>query len=139
MPITIRAAPRRCHYRSEVWRLRTKTSTAVHVRSTAHDRMRRTAPIGLARHGGRIRNRDRARMPRRALDEHEDVLRVPQRVRRPAELERLPGVPRSAGVAPGPQREGDRVDRADRAGARLDDRAGLAVPPEELFLSRHAE
>ena len=101
--------------------------------------MRRTAPIGLARHGGHVRNRDRARVPRRALDGHEDVLRVPQRVRRPTELERLPGVPRPAGVAPGAQREGDRVDRADRARARLDDRAGLAVPPEELLLSRHAE
>src|SRR4029453_4054759 len=61
-----------------------KGPPALHGCAMAHDRMRRTAPIGLARHGGRVRNRDRARVPRRALDVHEDVLRVPQSVRRPA-------------------------------------------------------
>ena len=75
-----------------------------HGRSRDRDRPRRTAPIGLARHGERVRDRDRAGVPRRALDRHEDVLRVPQRVRGAAEHERVPGLSRPAGLAPGAER-----------------------------------
>ena len=139
MRTTIRAGRRRCHCRRMFGGYGATRPTASRDGRALRDRMWRAAPIGLARHGGHVRNRDRARVPRRTLDRLEDVLRVPQRVRRPTELERLPGVPRPAGVAPGSEREGDRVDRADRPGARIDDRAGLAVPPEELLLSRHAE
>ena len=73
------------------------------------------------------------------LDDDEDVLRLPQRVRGAAELERLPRVPRPAGLAPGAERGGDRLDRQDRSRPRLRDRARLALPPEELLLSGHAE
>ena len=62
-----------------------------------------------------------------------------QRVRRGAEHERVPGVPGPARDAPGPERGGDRIHHQDRPGARLGDRAALAVPPEELLLSGHAE
>ncbi len=47
----------------------------------------------------------------RAGDGDEDVLRVPQRVRRRAEHEHLPGVPRPAGLAAGAQRAGRRARR----------------------------
>ena len=64
---------------------------------------------------------------------------VATRSGRRSEHERVPGLSRAAGVAPGAEREGDRVDRADRAGARVRDRARLPVPPEELLLPGHAE
>ena len=69
----------------------------------------------------------------------EDVLRVPQRVRRRAQHAHVPGLPRTSGIAAGPEPRGDRADREDRPRARERDRAALAVPPEELLLSGHAE
>src|SRR2546426_12489391 len=78
-------------------------------------------------------------MPRRAIDADEDVLRLPDGVRRTAELAGVSGVPRSSRNAPGAEREGDRVHRADRAGPGLPDRRALAVPSKELLLSGYAQ
>ena len=100
---------------------------------------RRPDPLRFPRHAGRLRNRHRAGVPRRTGHRHQDVLRVRQRVRRPPELERLPRVSGPPWDAPGAQREVDRVHGEDRPRPRLPDRGGLAVPPEELLLSGHAE
>ena len=69
----------------------------------------------------------------------EDVLRLPDRLRRRAEHPDLPGLPGPAGRAAGRQRGGDRVDDPDRAGAELLDRVVVPVRPEELLLPGHAE
>ena len=87
-----------------------------------------------------VRSGHRDRVPRRAQDREQDVLRVPQRVRRRAEhatfvrsVSRLPGalpVPNAAAIEH-LMRGGPRV--------RRDDPAALEVRPEELLLSGHAE
>ena len=80
-----------------------------------------------------------ARGARRAQHRHEDVLRLPDRVRRRAQHPGLPGVPRPARGAAGRQRQGRRVGDPDRAGAQLRDRAVVPVRAEELLLPGHAE
>ena len=50
-----------------------------------------------------------------------------------------PSVSGLPGLSAGRQREGGRVHDEDRPGAQLQDRRALAVPPEELLLSGHAE
>src|SRR5213593_4523203 len=62
-------------------------------------------------------------------DRVEDVLRLLRGVRRPAQHERLPGVPRAAGRTPGAQRARARVHRAREERVRA----------QELLLSRPAE
>ncbi len=64
------------------------------------------APDGTGTLGrdGRMGGRDRARVPRRAQHEDQDVLRVPQRVRRRAQHEHVSGVPGLPRLAAGSQR-----------------------------------
>ena len=104
--------------------------------------------IEQAAPGGRDRDRDRdppvgdRRGPRgalRARDREQVVLRLPERVRRRAEHERVPGVPRPAGVAAGAQRTGGRVRAARRRGAAPARAGALDLLAQELLLSRHAE
>ena len=81
----------------------------------------------------------RPRGPRRARHRDEDVLRLPDRVRRRAEHPGVPGLPRPARLAAGDQPDGGRVGDPDRSGAELLDRAVVPVRAEELLLPRHAE
>ena len=76
---------------------------------------------------------------RRAQHRVEDVLRLPDGVRRRAEHPGLPGVPGAAGCAAGAQRDGGRVRDPDRAGPELRDRRVVPVRAEELLLPGHAE
>ena len=69
----------------------------------------------------------------------QDVLRLPERVRRAAEHGRLPGLPGLPGRAAGAEPGGGPADRADRADARLRDQPLQQVRPEELLLPGHAE
>ena len=71
--------------------------------------------------------------------EQQDVLRLPDRLRRGAEHPGLPRVPGTARVAAGGQPHGCRVGDADRPGAELHDRAVGPVRAEELLLPRHAQ
>ena len=91
----------------------------------------------LQRLGGRHRPRD----PHRAHHaEHQDVLRLPGRVRRRAQHARVPGVPRPARRAAGAQpggRSSHTVLRGSRD--RVRDRALEPVPPQAVLLSRHAQ
>ena len=79
------------------------------------------------------------RDPRRAVHRVEDVLRLPDDVRRRAEHADLPGLPGAARLAAGGQRGRDRVRHPDRPGAELRDRRVVPVRPEELLLPGHAE
>ena len=63
----------------------------------------------------------------RAGDRDEAVLRLPQRVRRRAEHQRVPGVPRPARVAAGAQRAGGRVRAAVGEALHFD------VPEQSIF------
>ena len=78
------------------------------------------------------------RGPHRAADRDEAVLRLPERLRRRAQHERLPGLPRAARLPAGAQPPGRRARHGDRPRARLRDPA-VVVPPEELLLPGHAE
>ena len=60
-------------------------------------------------------------------------------LRRRAELERLPGLPRVPGRAAGAEPARDRGDDQARARARLRDRRARGLPPQELLLPRPAE
>ena len=86
-----------------------------------------------------VRARHRPGDPRPAQHPHEDVLRLRAVVQRPAEHPHLPGVPGAAGRAARGQRAGGPLRAHDRPGARLRDRRALAVPPQELLLSRPPE
>ena len=57
--------------------------------------------------------------PRRAAHPHQDLLRLPEPLRRRAEHEHLPGVPRPARQPPGAQRAGGRAGHPPRRGAAL--------------------
>ena len=82
---------------------------------------------------------DRARDPRPAEDADEDVLPLPERLRRRAEHADLPGLPRLPGRAAGAEPAGDRGDDQARPRARLRDRRAGRLPPQELLLSRQPE
>ena len=71
--------------------------------------------------------------------ELEDVLRLPDRVRRRAQHPDLPHVPGAARVDARGQRDRGGVGDPDRAGAELRDRGVVPVRPEELLLPGHAE
>ena len=76
---------------------------------------------------------------RRTRHRHQDVLRLPDRLRCRTQhpgLPDLPGVPRRDA---GGQPHRGRVRDPDRAGAELRDRHLVPVRPEELLLSGHAE
>ena len=66
-----------------------------------------------------VRPGPRARGARRAQHRDEDVLRLPDRVRRRAQHSGLPDLPRPARRAAGGQRDGRRVGDPDRSGAEL--------------------
>src|SRR5690606_25299348 len=83
--------------------------------------------------------RDGSGGPRRAQHSHEDVLWLPDDVRRRAEHACVPGVPGSARCAAGGERQGDRVGDPDRPGAELPDRRVVPLRAEELLLPGHAE
>ena len=100
-----------------------------------HDRR----PDVLRRGARAVRPGVRARGARRAEHRDQDVLRLPDGVRRRAEHPDLPDLPGPAGLDAGGQREGDRVRDPDRPGAELRDRRVVPVRPEELLLPRHAE
>ena len=87
----------------------------------------------------RLRARHRAGDPRPAQDADEDVLRLRAVVRRSAQHPHLPGVPGAAGSAAGRQRPRGGLRGDDRPGARLRDRAAVAVSPQELLLSGLAQ
>ena len=83
-----------------------------------------------------IRAGDRPRDPRPAEHADEDVLRLRAVVQRPAEHPHLPDLPRPARRAARGQRARDPLRDHDRARARVRDRRAVAVPPQELLLSR---
>ena len=68
----------------------------------------------------------------------EAVLRLPQPLRRRAQHQHLPGLPRPARLAAGAQPAGRRAGDHARPGAALPRRA-VGLRPEELLLSGHAE
>ena len=80
----------------------------------------------------------RARGPLRAEHRDQAVLRVPQRLRRRAQHQHLPGVPRPARLAARAQHPRRRVRHADRPGPQLRDPA-VDLPPQELLLPGHAQ
>ena len=83
--------------------------------------------------------RRRPRDPRPAEDALEDVLRLPERLRRRREHANLPGLPRLSRRAAGAEQDRDRVDAQARARARLRDRAARRLRAQELRLPRPAE
>ena len=72
--------------------------------------------------------------PRPSEDADEDVLPLPGRVLRDAQLPDVPGLPGAPRLAAGPEPRGDRADDAARARARLRDRSARDLPPQELLL-----
>ena len=99
-----------------------------------------TATLLSVRGGaGALRPGPRSRGARRAQHRVEDVLRLPDRVRRRAQHPGLPDLPGPAGRDAGGQRQGRRVGDPDRAGAQLRDRRVVPLRAEELLLPRHAE
>ena len=78
-------------------------------------------------------------MPRRAQDGDQDVLRVPQRVRRGAEHEDLPGLFGHAWRVAGAQRQSDRANRPNRSRVWRRDSGLFEVRSQELLLSGHAQ
>ena len=94
----------------------------------------------VLRRGARaLRPRPRSRGARRAQHQLEDVLRLPDGVRRRAQHPDLPDLPGPARLDAGGQRDRRRVGDPDRAGAQLRDRGVVPVRPEELLLPGHAE
>src|SRR4051794_25088399 len=93
----------------------------------------------FARVAGRVRTGNRAGSTRTAENRHEDFLRLRDAVRRSAQQEYLPGVPRPAGIAAGAQSPRPRTCRARLAGAKSANAADLAVRAQKLFLSGFAE
>ena len=106
----------------------------------------------------RRRGRDRARRLRRrarsadgvgdghrpggaraAPHAHQDVLRLPHDLRRSAEHQRLPDLPRAAGRAARAQRGGHPAGDARRDRARLHRARDQRLRPEELLLPRSAQ
>ena len=86
-----------------------------------------------------VRLRGRPRGPRPAPDPHEGLLRVPGRLRRRAEHERLPGLHGTARDAARAERRGDPHGLPGGPGPRLHPRAPQRVRAEELLLPGHAE
>ncbi len=86
-----------------------------------------------------LRPGPRARGPRRAEHGDEDVLRLPDRVRRSAQHPGLPDLSRSARGDAGGQRQGGRVGDPDGPCSQLRDRRVVPLRPEELLLPGHAE
>ena len=93
----------------------------------------------LRRRAGALRPGAGARGPRRAEHRDEDVLRLPDRVRRRAEHPGLPDLPGPARRDAGGQRHGGGVGDPDRPGAELRDRRVVPLRAEELLLPGHAE
>ena len=101
---------------------------------------RRHDRADVVRRGARaLRPGPRPRGARRAEHGLEDVLRLPDGVRRRAQHADLPDLPGAARVDAGRQRDRGRVGDPDRAGAQLRDRRVVPVRPEELLLPGHAE
>ena len=95
---------------------------------------------GPLRRGPRaLRPGPRPRGARRAQHRDQDVLRLPGGVRRRAQHQRLPDLPRPARLDAGGEPQGGRVGDPDRAGAQLPDRRVVPVRAEELLLPGHAE
>ena len=94
---------------------------------------------GRCAHDSRVRSRYRHRVSRRAQDDDEDVLRLPQRVRRRAEHQDVSGLSRHARCVAGAQRQSDRANRPNRSGVRRGDSRLFEVRSQELLLSRHAQ
>ena len=95
--------------------------------------------LELRRRAGVARPGHGPRGPRRAQHRVQDVLRLPDRVRRRAQHAGLPDLPGPARRDAGRQRQGRRVGHPDRAGAQLRDRRVVPLRPEELLLPGHAE
>ncbi len=89
-------------------------------------------------HGRRVGDRRRPRGPLRAGHRHQALLQLPEHVRRRAQHQRVPGVPRPARLAAGAEPPGGRAGHAPRPGPQLPRRA-VGVRPEELLLPGHAE
>ena len=105
-------------------------------RPRAGDRLRlRPGAAPCAELGSGHRPRD----PRPAEDADEDVLPLRERLGRGAEHAHVPDLPGAPGHAARPEPHGDRVGGQARPRARLRDRRALALPPQELLLSRPAE
>ena len=69
----------------------------------------------------------------------QDVLRLSHRLRRPAQHQRLPGVPRAPRCPAGPERGGGAARGDGRAGAWFHHPQHQRLRPEELLLPRSAE
>ena len=104
-------------------------------RRRPHDR----DPAVVRRGAGALRPGAGPGGPRRAEHRVEDVLRLPDGVRRRAQHPGLPDLPGPAGRDAGGQRGRRRVGHPDRAGAQLRDRRVVPLRPEELLLPGHAE
>ena len=96
-------------------------------------------PDGLRRGDRTLRPGARPRGARRTRHRHQDVLRLPDRVRCAAEHPGLPGLPGAARRDADDQPHRGRVRHPDRPGAELHDRVLVPVRPEELLLPGHAE
>ena len=97
-----------------------RSGGATHERQTSP-----TPPIGAstspspARPPATLGDRGRPRGPLRAGHRHQAVLRLPEHVRRRAQHQRVPGLPRPARLAAGAQPPGGRAGHAPRAGPAL--------------------
>ena len=137
-------APVRAHGgpagRAAARRARRSARTGCWPRPRARGRVRvRSPPAGAGRsaheRARRLGGRDRPRDPRAALDAHEDVLPLPEQLRRRAEHAHLPGLPRAARRAAGRQPRGGGAGDPRGAGAGLARSRALQVLPQELLLS----
>ncbi len=127
------AAPRAGHPRLEP-----SSRRRYNDRSPAHLEQ---ATLGESRaRGPRYnRSRDRARGPCPAPHALQDVLRLPDRLRRRAEHADLPRVPGDARRAAGHQPAGGGVRHPHGAGVQLSDQHRLPVRAQALLLSGHAQ
>ena len=104
----------------------------------------RKLPMPRARAGGMahdddLRARHRSRDPHPASYAHEDVLRLRTVLRRSSQYPHLPRLSRPPRRVAGGQRARDPLRPDDRHGGRLEARAALDLPPQELLLSRPAQ
>ena len=86
-----------------------------------------------------LRDRHRPRGPRAALDALEDVLRVPDDLRRAAQHADVSGVSGDAGCAPGRESPGGRVRDPHGPGVRLSRQRRVPLRAQALLLPGHAE
>ncbi len=97
------------------------------------------ARAGGMAHDDYLRTRHRSGDPHPAGYAHKDVLRLRTVLRRSPQHPHLPRLSRPAGRVAGGQRARDPLRLDDRHGGRLEARAALDLPPQELLLPRSAQ